>query len=244
MSVSATNKSLVYLALRLCVLLLSLAFNALLVGMSAMALSFGTGGGYEVISTILHVFAALLVFLRTIYIFRVEDQGSRGCLMMDGSIWSLSLMGCILLTIRAARNSGLVQDYSALTDARSVVAAVLTLAWLVFSLGASVAFHLLVLMLTAYLASFGITLDLLEPHRPARITPFVPYTSPPQRHRVVFHKNHRPLKIIEFQKDTNPYYWKQQATSTKEQQPRAPKPAYARPTQKQPVRMDVGWSMA
>ncbi|TFY54893.1 hypothetical protein EVJ58_g8589 [Rhodofomes roseus] len=213
-----------------------------------MALSLGSGGGYEVLSMILHVFADLLVFMRTIWVFRVKDQGSRGCLIMDGFIWSLSFMGCILLTIRAAAagDSGLIQDYSALADARSAAIAVLTLSWLAFSL-----------------ASMGITLDLFQPHRPADVTPFTPYTNPPERHRVVFHKNHRPLKIIEFQRETDPYYWKHQSSTKQQpakhqpakhqparhqpanvQHPRAPKPAYARPTQKQPVRMDVAWSMA
>ncbi|KZT65445.1 hypothetical protein DAEQUDRAFT_814248 [Daedalea quercina L-15889] len=187
-----------------------------------MALSFGTGGAYEVLSMLLYVFAALIVFMRMIHMFRVDDQGSRGCLIMDGFVWSLGLMGCLILTVRAARNSGLVQDYSALTDARSAAAAVLTLSWLGFSL-----------------ASLGITLDLFQPHRPADVTPFTPFTNPPPRHRVVFHENHRPLKIIEIPRDTKPYTWTQQTStgknpSYKEQYPRAPKPAHARPTQKHP----------
>ncbi|EPT05889.1 hypothetical protein FOMPIDRAFT_1056932 [Fomitopsis schrenkii] len=199
-----------------------------------MALSLGSGGAFEVLSMVLHVFAALTVFARMIHMFRVKDQGTRGCLFMDGSIWSLCLMASLIMTIRAARNSGLAHDYSALTvaDARSAATAVLALSWLAFSL-----------------ASFEIILDLVQPHPPAKITPYMPYTNGPPRHRVVFHENHRPLKIIDIPQNTDPYYWKQKPSkeryaSSKSQYPTVPRPTYARPSHKQPVRMDESWSMA
>lgn len=92
-----------------------------------------------------------------IHMFRVKDQGSRGCLLMDGSTWTLCMsasflpslrwdiadaspvVAALILTVRATHNSGLVQDYSALTltDARSAAKAVLALSWLAFSLGTS-----------------------------------------------------------------------------------------------------------
>lgn len=112
--------------------------------------------------------------------------------------------------------------------------------------------HLPLLCLVAHditPASLGIMLDLFQPRPPAEVTPFAPYTSGPSRHRVVFHKNHRPLKIIDIPRDNNPQYWKQEPSkeryaSAKSQYPTAPRPTYARATQKQPMRMDVAWSMA
>lgn len=160
-------------------------------------------------------------------------------------------MASLIMTIRAARNSGLAHDYSALTvaDARSAATAVLALSWLAFSLGEPIVSALSALKLTAPPASFEIILDLVQPHPPAKITPYMPYTNGPPRHRVVFHENHRPLKIIDIPQNTDPYYWKQKPSkeryaSSKSQYPTVPRPTYARPSHKQPVRMDESWSMA
>ncbi|KAI0736872.1 hypothetical protein C8Q72DRAFT_29476 [Fomitopsis betulina] len=170
-----------------------------------------------------------------IHMFRVKHQGTPGCLFIDGFIWIMCFGASLIVTIRAAHNAGLVRDYSALMQpgTSSAVTAILILSYLAFSL-----------------ASLEIIIDIIQPPPSPKITPFVPYTDGPPRHRVVFHKNHRPLKIIDIPQNTDPYYWKNQSSkekercaSSKSQCPAPPPPAYTR-HHKQHVRIDEAWSMA
>lgn len=145
-----------------------------------------------------------------------------------------------------------MRDYSALMQpgTSSAVTAILILSYLAFSLGQFVNPASSVLNLTARPASLEIIIDIIQPPPSPKITPFVPYTDGPPRHRVVFHKNHRPLKIIDIPQNTDPYYWKNQSSkekercaSSKSQCPAPPPPAYTR-HHKQHVRIDEAWSMA
>ncbi|PCH38343.1 hypothetical protein WOLCODRAFT_142515 [Wolfiporia cocos MD-104 SS10] len=215
--------SFIYSVARVCAYTLMLVMNGMLVSLYILSLKRHSGGPYEISCVVIHagVIGVLVVqACHTMYrrVFRREDKPAPQ-LIYVGILMFLSLLGSIVIAVRAAQRPGLAGDFTALSDPISAAVSVLAISWLLTLLSG-------LIILINYLDNYpgadsGATEDT-----------GTPLTSLPVRHRVVFHENHRPLKVIEVARDNSTSVWARPQQPIR--YPCAPEPTHIRWNEGQP----------
>ncbi|CCM02883.1 uncharacterized protein FIBRA_04997 [Fibroporia radiculosa] len=132
----------------------------------------------------MYIIAAITLLAEEIYfLYRHKTPPSyKRRLIIIGIVWACISAAAIVVTVDAARSPGLIQDFSAESDSYTTGISLLALSWLAF-------------LLTSMLAMLTFVNGLLV--MPVNALPDGSYTGANPRHKVVFHKDMKPLKVIE-----------------------------------------------
>ncbi|KAI0957098.1 hypothetical protein AcW1_005597 [Taiwanofungus camphoratus] len=213
--------SFLYTYVRFSIFVLLLTMHSLLIGLYVLSLTVHSGGPIEILCAVIHILAVLVLIAQAIYhVCRRKSESGNKYSLFTSIMAVISSVGSIIVTARAARQPGLVGDFSGLWQAYSAAVAVLALSWLATAMA----------ILALILAYANMLIS------PVEVTP---YTPTPVRHRVIFHKNKVPVKVITVTQGSDPSMWN---ASNKGRQPQVPKPVHSQRLERYPERMNTTYN--
>jgi len=110
------------------------AMHVLLIWLYALSLVKQSGGPFEVGCLLIHLFAVILLAIQAAHFlwrskFAAELPDNTADVAFSGILSVLTLLGSIVITVRATHHPGLSKDYAALSDPSNTAATVLALTW-------------------------------------------------------------------------------------------------------------------
>ncbi|KZT11486.1 uncharacterized protein LAESUDRAFT_755129 [Laetiporus sulphureus 93-53] len=219
--------SLVYNGCRICAYGLLVILHILLTALFALSIHDRSGGPTEIACLFIHILAILVLVFQSVYfLYRCNAEPSNNShTIISGLSCLLCTIGAIVITARATDQPGIVDDFSAVSDSYHAALAAIALSWLAM-----------------WMSAMTVVFSVVQKNPGA--VEGSPYTSAPVRHRVVFHKDHRPLKIIEVIQGSDPEMWDREKGRAP-QAPQFPPPILCRDADNRPARdthnMNIHW---